>query len=172
MNRTQPGGRVVGIDVIPAQPPRGVSTLQGDFLSAEIREEVRAFVLDEERGRVRSKATIGRAEEDEEGITEEELEEQGKGVLERERGRETLEGTETNAAGRKTTEATSQKDKDKLEGRVVNVVLSDMSEPWPLTASTWIRSVSNPHRRMMNTSGMAFRDHAGSMVRCQCIHLL
>ena len=44
VNRTQPEGRVVGIDVVPAQPPKGVSTLQGDFLSPRIREEVRGFV--------------------------------------------------------------------------------------------------------------------------------
>lgn len=59
----------------------------------------------------------------------------------------------------------TRKQVDAEEGRVVNVVLSDMSEPWPLVGATWTKSVSNPYRRMMNTSGMPFRDHAGSMVR-------
>src|ERR1700761_7999956 len=35
ISKTQPGGRVIGIDIIPSQPPRGVSTIQGDFLSEE-----------------------------------------------------------------------------------------------------------------------------------------
>lgn len=47
--------------------------------------------------------------------------------------------------------------------RTVDIVLSDMSEPWPQTSGFWKRSLSNPHR-MMNTSGILFRDHAGSMV--------
>lgn len=167
VNRTQPGGRVIGIDIIPAQPPRGVSTIQGDFLSAEIREEVKRFVLDPLRGRPRERAQLSRSTDNggDEGLTEEELEEEGRGLIERERKlEEEAAAYAAMEAGRREEEGLSQKDLDRVEGRVVNVVLSDMSEPWPLTASTWIRSVSNPYHRMMNTSGMAFRDHAGSMV--------
>ena len=54
--------------------------------------------------------------------------------------------------------------KDVSEGRLVDVVLSDMSEPWAQTDGFWKRSLSDPYYRMMNTSGMSFRDHAGSMV--------
>lgn len=39
-----------------------------------------------------------------------------------------------------------------------------MSEPWPQTHGFTINSLSNPYRRMMNTSGITFKDHAGSMV--------
>ena len=39
-----------------------------------------------------------------------------------------------------------------------------MSEPWPQTAGFSSNTLSNPYIRMMNTSGIAFRDHAGSMV--------
>lgn len=49
--------------------------------------------------------------------------------------------------------------------RMVDVVLSDMSEPWPQTTGFWKRTLSDPYIRMMNTSGISFRDHAGSMVR-------
>lgn len=154
VNRTQPGGRVVGIDVIPAQPPRGVSTLQGDFLSAEIREEVRNFVQDPRMGRPR----VGREFSSQ---TEEDLEEVGRGVMERLGDVQEVEGKNESASGRR---KLSQKELDRREGRVVDVVLSDMCEPWPQIASTWVKSVSNPYRRMMNTSGMQFRDHAGSMV--------
>jgi 21S rRNA (uridine2791-2'-O)-methyltransferase len=60
-------------------------------------------------------------------------------------------------------------DKDKEENevqkeRTVDVVLSDMSAPWAQVKGFSNRSLSNPYRRMMNTSGISFRDHAGSMV--------
>lgn len=47
---------------------------------------------------------------------------------------------------------------------IVDVVLSDMSAPWEQTEGFWKRSLSDPYYRMMNTSGINFRDHAGSMV--------
>lgn len=154
VNRTSPGGRVVGIDVIPAQPPRGANALQGNFLSAEIREEVRKFVSDPERGKVRQRNIM------DDDVTEEDLEQVGRGVVE----------LEKHAAGDSKrleeipSEGMSKKQLDLAEGRLVDVVLSDMSEPWPMVTSTWVKSVSNPYLRLMNTSGIAARDHGGSMV--------
>lgn len=51
------------------------------------------------------------------------------------------------------------------EGKMVDVILSDMSAPWEQTTGFWKKSLSNPYDRMMNTSGINFKDHAGSMVR-------
>lgn len=48
-------------------------------------------------------------------------------------------------------------------GKTIDIVLSDMSAPWEQTSGFWKRSLSNPYR-MMNTSGIPFKDHAGSMV--------
>jgi 21S rRNA (uridine2791-2'-O)-methyltransferase len=50
--------------------------------------------------------------------------------------------------------------------KMVDIVLSDMSAPWPLEQSTafWKRSLSDPYIRMMNTSGINYKDHTGSMV--------
>lgn len=53
MNRTQPSGRVLGVDIIPAQPPKGVSTIQGNFLSPEIQEYIEEFLRNPNRGRAR-----------------------------------------------------------------------------------------------------------------------
>lgn len=39
-----------------------------------------------------------------------------------------------------------------------------MSAPWDQTSGFSANTLSNPYRRLMNTSGIAFRDHAGSMV--------
>lgn len=129
VNKTSPGGRVVGIDMIPAQPPRGASAIQGDFLSPHTREQVRAYVQDPKLGRRRTTEAA-----DQRGIVD--------------------------AAGA----ALGGREPDETS-RVVDVVLSDMSAPWPLTAGSWVKSVSNPYFRMLNTTGVAFKDHAGSMVR-------
>ncbi|KAI6815508.1 hypothetical protein KC340_g15581 [Hortaea werneckii] len=142
LNRTQPGGRVVGIDIIPAQPPRGVSTLQGDFLSGEIREELRRFVV-EGQGRPRRIEEMvrreGEGEDEGNGWTEEQLEREGRGVVELERASGQQEG-DLPSEGRRSDKKPSQRQADEAEGRVVNVVLSDMCEPWPLVASSWIKS--------------------------------
>jgi len=50
--------------------------------------------------------------------------------------------------------------------KMVDVVLSDMCEPWLQTEGFWKRSLSDPYIRMMNTSGINFKDHAGSMDLC------
>jgi 21S rRNA (uridine2791-2'-O)-methyltransferase len=55
-------------------------------------------------------------------------------------------------------------ERDEAAGRVVDVVLSDMSAPWQQTSGFWHRSISDVYRRMMNTSGNTFRDHVRSMV--------
>lgn len=54
----------------------------------------------------------------------------------------------------------------KVNSGIVDVVLSDMCEPWDQTEGFWKRSLSDPYYRMMNTSGVSFRDHAGSMDLC------
>lgn len=62
--------------------------------------------------------------------------------------------------------AVERKDgQEKILERTVDVVLSDMSAPWHQTSGFWKRSLSAPYNRMMNTSGVTFKDHAGSMVR-------
>lgn len=59
---------------------------------------------------------------------------------------------------------TYRNDSDESHRRMVDVVLSDMLAPWDQTEGFWKRSKSNPYYRMMNTSGINTRDHAGSMV--------
>lgn len=49
LERTRPAGRVVGIDLIPAMPPRGVSTIQGDFLEGRVRGLVKSFLREGRR---------------------------------------------------------------------------------------------------------------------------
>jgi len=168
VNRTSPGGRVIGIDLIPAQPPRGVSTIQGNFLSPTVQAEVRAYVQDPNLGRP-IKQVLSRQPE---GITEEDLDELQRGYIDKERQAQ-LGGVELETTGHANTTSNetdppkqklSLKERDKRQGRVVDVVLSDMSEPWDQIAGFHKKSLSDPYLRLMNTSGIAFKDHAGSMV--------
>ncbi|KAJ5605879.1 hypothetical protein N7510_008660 [Penicillium lagena] len=139
VNRTQPHGRVLGVDIIPAQPPKGVSTIQGNFLSPEVQEYIRDFLRSPNRGRPRPRNSL-----------------------------EDTGGPEFSAfatANSGQAEGDTEQETPNLE-RPVDVVLSDMSAPWHQTSGFWKRSLSNPYR-MMNTSGVSFRDHAGSMVSFQ-----
>ena len=135
------------MDILPAQPPRGVSTIQGNFLSPEIQAEVRAFVADSNAGRTRERDISG--------------EEEQRYVDLRKQDEHDDEGY--HSADQRETEGSH----DDLDGqRLVDVVLSDMSEPWEQTTGFGKRSLTEPYRRLMNTSGIAFRDHAGSMDLC------
>ncbi|KAL0930221.1 rossmann-fold nad (+)-binding protein [Colletotrichum truncatum] len=44
-DRTKPNGQVLGIDIIPAQPPKGVSTIQGNFLSPDVQNMVKDHLV-------------------------------------------------------------------------------------------------------------------------------
>ena len=51
------------------------------------------------------------------------------------------------------------------EGRgMVDVVLSDMSEPWPQAEGFWKNYLTEAYFRMMNVSGIRVKDHGDSMV--------
>lgn len=151
VDRTQPNGRVLGVDIIPAQPPKGVSTIQGNFLAPGIQAYVREFLRDSKRGRPRSSDSISDTSCS-----------------------DMVSELNINAPPQPYNYPDSDSDRDKSPEpsaknsaeaeRTVDVVLSDMSAPWHQTTGFWKRSLSNPYNRMMNTSGMSFRDHAGSMV--------
>jgi 23S rRNA U2552 (ribose-2'-O)-methylase RlmE/FtsJ len=151
LSRTQPNGRVLGVDIIPASPPKGMSTIQGNFLSPDVQAYVQDFLRDKNRGRPRlsESSLIDQRSVDcsddllLKGLESQRSEDQNNNYhIDQENGRG------------------NSQDSD----RTVDVVLSDMSAPWVQTRGFWKRSLSNPYHRMMNTSGVSFRDHAGSMV--------
>ncbi|KAI2625732.1 23S ribosomal RNA methyltransferase [Hypoxylon sp. NC1633] len=143
--RTKPHGRVVGIDIIPAQPPKGVSTIQGNFLSPSVQQLVKDYLVEFVP---RRKPTDPDSEPS--GV--------GEGVVADRPSYIDAERAESVDADQ---EESSESDK-----RLVDVVLSDMSAPWMQTTGFSSNTLSNPYSRMMNTSGMNFRDHAGSMDLC------
>ncbi|PGH11223.1 hypothetical protein AJ80_07228 [Polytolypa hystricis UAMH7299] len=142
---TRPNGRVLGVDIIPAQPPKGVSTIQGNFLSPQIQAYVQEFLRDPNRGRPRYEASEVPPPES---------------STQKDPNKHQSEHCEMVTQNGDTSFAV-------LEEKTVDVVLSDMSAPWDQTSGFYKRSLSDPYHRMMNTSGINFRDHAGSMDLCR-----
>ena len=161
VDRTFPYGRVIGIDIIPAQPPKGVSTIQGNFLSEAVREEVKNFLQDPSKGRLRQQRHLT-VQGEEKALVMGEVEASVTNYVELEQraDQSSLHPSVANNAGSYTCRSGAEEG----DGRLVDLVLSDMSAPWEQTSGFWKRSLSDPYFRMMNTSGMSFRDHAGSMV--------
>ncbi|KAI7760097.1 hypothetical protein LZL87_007390 [Fusarium oxysporum] len=148
VERTRPNGRVIGIDLIPAQPPRGVATFQGDFLSPVVQEMVKNFILESHQS-----PPVGQeAEKTDSSGTEEGITVDRPSYLDMER------HTGQNQPPASGLEGSSK--------RIVDVVLSDMSAPWEQTTGFSVKTLSNPYHRLMNTSGNGFRDHVGSMDLC------
>ena len=207
MERTKPAGRVLGIDLIPAQPPRGVSTIQGNFLAPTVRQMVKDFLartpahpqipktLQSPASSSMAASTTSAADDidydsdvqdDLDAISEERVEDAASppqrtvtdvvvdrpSYIDMERqasahaptadaAAEALEDVDATTPGLSKAAAEGGRGR-----RMVDVVLSDMSEPWPQTHGFWLNTLSNPYNRMMNTSGNTFRDHAGSMDLC------
>ncbi|KAI1179280.1 23S ribosomal RNA methyltransferase [Nemania sp. FL0916] len=122
LDRTKPNGRVVGIDILPAQPPKGMSTIQGNFLSPTVQNMVKEYLAEFAHHKVTPQQDAEAAVEDDEIVITERP-----SYINAERAESIGSDHETN------------------DERLVDVILSDM---------------------LMNTSGMSFRDHAGSMDLC------
>lgn len=129
-DKTRPGGRVIGVDILPCRPPRGVSSIQGNFLSKTVQDQLKLMLADPK---------LGRAKEPKINLENE-------SYIEMERN-------------------SSEEQQTHLQQKFdVDLVLSDMCDPWPQTSGFWLRSINDPYIRLMNTSGNITRDHAYSIV--------
>lgn len=95
VERTQPRGRVLGIDLLPAVPPKGASAIQGNFLDEGARGLVRGWVVEVEGRWRREREERERKKEGGEG---EELERPSYIDMERAAAKE-MEGVEGLIAG-------------------------------------------------------------------------
>ncbi|GKT51388.1 rRNA-processing protein cgrA [Colletotrichum spaethianum] len=162
VERTKPNGQILGIDIIPAQPPKGVSTIQGNFLSPDVQDMVKEYLSRAKSRKASSPPPSSEHEQDEE---DDDLSDGEAAVVNDKPSYIDMERAASEAAA--TTAPPSAVDgAEAKKGRLVDIVLSDMSAPWDQTSGFGVNSLSNPYHRMMNTSGMAFRDHAGSMDLC------
>ncbi|KAL9593388.1 MAG: hypothetical protein Q9219_007576 [cf. Caloplaca sp. 3 TL-2023] len=154
IDRTSPDGFVLGIDVIPARPPKGVSTIQGNFLSAAVQTEVKKFLAGAQKDRLGY-------------LKEFENEPESSPASHSKPGNYSSILASEMYFDPPNSESNKEGIENSCEDYMVDVVLSDMSAPWEQTEGFWKRSLSNPYYRMMNTSGINFRDHSGSMDLCE-----
>ncbi|KAF5869436.1 putative 21s rrna (uridine -2 -o)-methyltransferase mrm2 protein [Botrytis fragariae] len=163
-SRTQPHGRILGIDIIPAQPPQGVSTIQGNFLSRRVQQSVKNFLLDPDRGRPRRPLFSSSDDvENDEHTDHLDIAASEPSYIDLERHMDDNDAGEISSTSA-APEPSQEPAKDTT--KMVHVVLSDMCAPWEQTTGFWKRSLSDPYNRMMNTTGIKFSDHAGSMDLC------
>jgi 21S rRNA (uridine2791-2'-O)-methyltransferase len=133
VSKTQPNGRVLGLDILPCAAPPGASAMQGNFLSKATQDRIKSYLSDPSRGR---------AVTDHDAMIGEEI-----GYIDMaERGQN------------------EEYEYDGAEKGIADVVLSDMSEPWPQTQGFWKSSLTEAYFRMMNVTGIRVKDHADSMV--------
>ncbi|KAH8152007.1 uncharacterized protein LAJ45_04000 [Morchella importuna] len=81
VEKTAPYGRVLGVDIIPALPPKGASTMQGNFTDLRVQAEMKRFLANPRRGRLlRPQVTT-----EEEGAVKGEVEVASQTYIEQER---------------------------------------------------------------------------------------
>lgn len=135
--RTSSNGRVLGIDILPCKPPKGVSSLQANILSRKTHELVRLYFSKHYQLNVED--DLHRTHGYFQHMLEEKLDE------------------------------LNCKDQDRI-GSVIeyplDVIISDMYEPWPQTTGFWSNLTNTAYNRMANTTGVAIKDHYMSMDLC------
>jgi 21S rRNA (uridine2791-2'-O)-methyltransferase len=173
VEKTSPNGKVVGVDILFAPPPEGVTAVQGNFLTKSVQEEVRKIVCSPETGRRIPKGRILiPGEEDEEverrepvtvDSTERSIdgEEIHRRDLEMRMAQTVLDLEHGNELNDIDSEDLGPSHVAKYN---VDIVLSDMCAPLDQNSGFWLRSVNDPYFRMANTSGLGVRDHGASIV--------
>ncbi|CAH0004679.1 unnamed protein product [Clonostachys byssicola] len=185
---TKPDGLIVGIDLLPAQPPKGVTTFQGDFLSPMVQKLVKDCILEmqtrRELSRLKSEPKAEKKKSKKEGVAEEpqivaESDKKKKNNDKKVNEDEQLleDARQYDLEPQSYIDMERQASHVETEGQgslhhgpgsknMVDVVLSDMSAPWQQTSGYNVNTLSNPYHRLMNTSGIPFHDQARSLDLC------
>lgn len=145
---TKPYGRVVGVDMLLAQPPRGVSAIQGNFLDPAVQQRLKNILVNPLEGRAVPKRNRAFIDESEALAA---------------RQAETKELRDLQQIEDRS-HCNQNNSKEHSHNALADVVLSDMCGIWPQATGFWLRSVNDPYFRLSNTSGLSVRDHASSIV--------
>lgn len=180
VEKTSPNGKIVGVDILFATPPEGVTAIQGNFLTKSVQDEVHRLVCDPHLGRRIPKGKILISDEedvqqqqrevemgnDSNDETEQSIdgEEIHRRDLELNMARTAIDLEKETVQKSDNTVADDDKESSPLDKYNVDVVLSDMCAPIFQNSGFWLRSVNDPFVRMANTSGLAVRDHGASIV--------
>lgn len=118
--RTHPDSIVLGVDILPCDPPFGVSSMQANILSKRTHQLIRQFFMEQ--------------------------------IF--------MNDSQVESMAR------NDSDTEQQPQFPVNIILSDMYEPFPQLSPSLNNLTNMPYYRMSNTSGLNFKDHLNSIDLC------
>lgn len=157
---TKPNGRVIGVDLLLAEPPVGVTAIQGNFLDPVTQLEVETLLANPKRGRF--KGLDGGAQQPLEELDELSIQsssESNNGAIEGIQSETNVDNDGSKSKSKSKSKLKSKRDQTSK----ADVVISDMCGIWPLTTGFWMNSINQSYR-LANSSGIIARDHASSIV--------
>ncbi|CAI4449669.1 BCE_3a_G0020230.mRNA.1.CDS.1 [Saccharomyces cerevisiae] len=152
--RSSPNSMILGVDILPCEPPHGVNSIQANILAKRTHDLIRLFF---------SKHFQLNRHDDlhkDHGYFQNMLEEELTHVKDTELYREIF--TSDDIYETPNTNSTPI-EREKFP---VDVIISDMYEPWPQTTGFWNNITNQAYFRMANTSGVNIRDHYQSIDLC------
>ncbi|VEU23076.1 DEKNAAC103997 [Brettanomyces naardenensis] len=155
LERCPANSKILGVDILPYQPPRGVSSMQANILSKRTHEQIRDFYR------------LSNREHQLDSLKDVEIKtDAGETIIVKENSmvqteHELLEEEDLS------TSPLPVNGQDILTSHwPLDVVLSDMYVPIIQISGFGNSTTNNPYYRMANTSGLAVRDHEMSMDLC------
>lgn len=162
LDRSPPGSKILGVDILPYQPPHGASTIQGNMLSKGTHKLIKEFFrlsdLQKKDKVFENVEIISKSSKNVEAL------ELDASIIDQEN--EISKIIETNKLNDDNDNDQNNAETDLKFLYPVDVVLSDMYVPFPRTYGYANSTTNNPYFRMANTTGLAFKDHTLSMDLC------
>lgn len=155
---TKPNGKVLGVDIIPANPPKGASSIQANILSKKTHVLIRNFFHDMKQHSPPPVKPY--SEQDSNTISEEDttsyiVSEMKETVTVDFSKRQELEDIPVGFS--------------ESEQFPVDIVISDMYAPVIPPSPFWNNTTNSAYHRMANTSGLIVKDHTSSIVSTNII---
>lgn len=142
-DRTKPNGTVLGVDILPCQPPKGISSIQANILSKKTHELIRMFFSPPNE--INKHNTLNQEYDQFQHIPEE---------------------RKLNKSINNPVNDSFSKSLTSIEKFPLDVIISDMYEPCSQTTGFWNNFTNKIYNRMANTTGVAIKDHYMSMDLC------
>ncbi|GMM44551.1 21S rRNA (uridine2791-2'-O) methyltransferase [Pichia kluyveri] len=171
LERCSKNSKILGVDILPYQPPNGASALQGNILSKGTHLQIKNFfklsALEKKNKIFDDVEIVSNNDTSDKTLINSDV-----SIIEKEAELSLLTkklNINDNIDNDNENENPNDiNDNDKIENKYpVDVVLSDMYVPFIQPAIAFrSKTTNNPYFRMANTTGLAFKDHTMSMDLC------
>jgi len=172
LDRCPKQSKILGVDILPYQPPRGVSSMQANILSRRTHENIRDFFQKKDKKNLLEEfkdVEITTADGKRLTVTEGTI--QGANATSETNcdPKKDLSGSDEHQLQQQQQQPVDlehEKHVEESEKWPIDVVLSDMYAPFLQITGYASKTTNIPYARMANTSGLAVRDHEMSMDLC------